>query len=129
MWPATTAPVCGAADLAAPASPTSTYPPGSSEWRRVKGCWRPLPAGITPSLRSSHPLTRPPKFPNPPTYPRSPAAHPPACSPPTTPPAHAPAVISIHLFITAYHGGRHIFRLCPNATATKACVEANPLQR
>ena len=57
---------------------------------------------------------------------------PPCLPPPDHPtplPACLPAVISIHLFITAYHGGRHVFRLCPNATATKACVEANPLQR
>ncbi len=34
------------------------------------------------------------------------------------------AVIEIRLFITAQHGGRHVFRLCPGPNMTTACLTA-----
>lgn len=38
--------------------------------------------------------------------------------------AFLPAVIDIQLFITAQHGGRHVFRLCPGPNMTAACLTA-----
>lgn len=37
--------------------------------------------------------------------------------------------ITISLLITAQHGGRHQFRLCPSAVADEGCFAANVLQR
>ncbi|PRW50976.1 chitin binding domain-containing [Chlorella sorokiniana] len=37
---------------------------------------------------------------------------------------HAGSVINIQLFITAQHGGRHVFRLCPGPNMTSACLTA-----
>ncbi|KAL4435574.1 hypothetical protein ABPG77_002537 [Micractinium sp. CCAP 211/92] len=37
--------------------------------------------------------------------------------------------IDITLFITALHGGRHQFRLCPSEDVTEACLDQNMLER
>ena len=39
------------------------------------------------------------------------------------------SVITISLLITAKHGGRHMFRLCPSSSPDEACFAANVLQR
>ncbi|EFN57128.1 hypothetical protein CHLNCDRAFT_51191 [Chlorella variabilis] len=39
------------------------------------------------------------------------------------------AVIKLTIFISAQHGGRHLFRLCPGPDATKPCFTQHTLQR
>lgn len=38
-------------------------------------------------------------------------------------------VIDIGLFITAHHGGRHVFRLCTDPDASEGCLKEHVLQR
>lgn len=52
--------------------------------------------------------------------------------PPHAPsPLRPPAVLDVRLFITAQHGGRHAFRICPGRNATHACfaLPGHTLQR
>ena len=52
----------------------------------------------------------------------------------TSPPFPAPPplinpVIDITIFITAQHGGRHEFHLCPSPHVSKGCLKEHQLER
>lgn len=112
-WPASAAAACGDASLATAGAPVATYHAGAGEGCRVgRVCVQGLPGrsqhayrDVAAALLSRFELADLSR--QPPLNPSSPSA-----------------AIDIQLFITAQHGGRHVFRLCRGPNMTAACLTA-----
>ncbi|KAL4443267.1 hypothetical protein ABPG75_011004 [Micractinium tetrahymenae] len=128
VWPATTQPACGDRSLMSPGHTVQAYAPGSGDGfcgpaSASQAGWLPesaASAAVCPAVLLLASCPPPPHLPPASTCCRFPRS---------VPLSLAPAVINITVFITAQHGGRHVFRICPSDAATERCLAQHTLER